>query len=166
MREHDACSAELAIAFDTATQAVVGPWYEATVQNGQLRHAEMGAAMSGDRFAPEGPGAVVMALARAKSVDEDAARWFAELLSCLTTPEELFKRPGVLARVIEIDTRADQPPTPGPKPQRAPRPRRLPSRLAVPSRVVIQPCHAHAAAVRLVHPHPTRRGGLVDPGRR
>ena len=84
------------------------------MQNGQLRLAEMGAAMRGERFAPEGPAAVAMALARAKSVDEDAARWFAELLSCLTMPEELFSRPGVLARVIEIDARADQPPMPGP----------------------------------------------------
>ena len=55
-----------------------------------------------------------MALGRAKSVDEDAARWFAELLSCLTTPAELFSRPGVLARVMEIDARADHPPMPGP----------------------------------------------------
>ena len=114
LREHDAGSAELAVAFDAATQAVIGPWYDATVQNGQLRLAEMGAAVRGEPFAPEGPAAVAMALARAKSVDEDAARWFAELLSCLTMPAELFSRPGVLARVIEIDARADQPPMPGP----------------------------------------------------
>ena len=106
-------SAELAVAFDAATQAVIGPWYDATVHNGQLRLAEMGAAARGEPFAPEGPAAIAiaMALARAKSVDEDAARWFAELLSCLTTPEELFSRPGVLAR--EINARADQPPMPG-----------------------------------------------------
>jgi 2-polyprenyl-6-methoxyphenol hydroxylase-like FAD-dependent oxidoreductase len=114
LREHAAESAELALAFDEATRAVIGPWYDATVQNGQLRLAEMGAAIRGERFAREGPAAVAMALARAKAVDEDAARWFTELLSCLTTPEELFSRPGVLARVIEIDGRADQPAMPGP----------------------------------------------------
>jgi hypothetical protein len=114
LREHDAGSAELAVAFDAATQAVIGPWYEATVQNGQLRLAEMGAAVRGERFAPEGPAAIAAALARATSVDEDAARWFAELLSCLSTPEELFSRPGVLASVMEADARADQPPVPGP----------------------------------------------------
>ena len=114
LREHDAGSAELAVAFDAATQAVIGPWYDATVHNGQLRLAEMGAATCGEPFTPEGPAAIAMALGRAKSVDEDAARWFAELLSCLTTPEELFSRPGVLARVIEIDARADRTPMPGP----------------------------------------------------
>ena len=111
---HDTGSAEMALAFDAATRAVIGPWYDATVQNGQLRLAEMGAAIRGECFAPEGPAAIAMALARAKSVDEDAARWFTELLSCLTTPEELFGRPGVLARVIDIDAHADQPPMPGP----------------------------------------------------
>ena len=58
--------------------------------------------------------AIAMALARAKSVDEDAARWFAELLSCLTMPAELFGRPGVPARVMEIDARVGQSPMPGP----------------------------------------------------
>jgi 2-polyprenyl-6-methoxyphenol hydroxylase-like FAD-dependent oxidoreductase len=103
LREHDAGSAALALAFDAATDSVVGPWYEATVQNGQLRLAEMGAAARGERFAPEGPPAIAMALTRATSVDEDAARWFAELLSCLTTAQELFSRPGVVARVMELD---------------------------------------------------------------
>jgi 2-polyprenyl-6-methoxyphenol hydroxylase-like FAD-dependent oxidoreductase len=32
LREHDAGSAELAVAFDAMTRAVIGPWYEATVQ--------------------------------------------------------------------------------------------------------------------------------------
>ena len=114
LREHAAAPVELALAFDEATQAVIGPWYEATVQNGQLRLAEMGAAVRGEPFAPEGPAAIAMALARAKSVDEQAARWFAELLSCLTMPAELFSRPGVLERVIELGGRADQPPLPGP----------------------------------------------------
>ena len=114
LREHDAGSAELAVAFDAATRAVLGPWYDATVQNGQLRLAEMGAATHGEPFAPEGPASVAMALGRAKSVDEDAARWFTELLSCLTMPAELFSRPGVLARVMEIDARAQVPPLPGP----------------------------------------------------
>jgi 2-polyprenyl-6-methoxyphenol hydroxylase-like FAD-dependent oxidoreductase len=115
LREHDAASTELAVAFDAATQAVIGPWYDATVQNGQLRLAEMGAAVRGEPFSPEGPAAVAMALGRAKSADEDAARWFAELLSCVTTPAELFSRPGVLARVMEIDARLGQPPMPGPE---------------------------------------------------
>jgi len=114
LRHHEAGSTELAVAFDAATEAVIGPWYEATVQNGQLRLAEMGAAVRGEPFAPEGPAAVAMALGRAKSVDEDAARWFVELLSCLTTPDELFSRPGVLARVVDIDTRVDQRAVPGP----------------------------------------------------
>jgi 2-polyprenyl-6-methoxyphenol hydroxylase-like FAD-dependent oxidoreductase len=114
LREHDAGSAELAVAFDAATQAVVGPWYAATVQNGQLRLAEMGAAVRGERFAPEGPAAIATALGRATSVDEDAARWFAELLSCLATPDELFGRPGVVARVMELDAGTNRPATPGP----------------------------------------------------
>jgi hypothetical protein len=114
LREHEPATSDLTLAFDAATQSVIAPWYQATVQNGQLRLAEMAAAVHGRPFAPEGPAAVAMALARAKAVDEDAARWFAELLSCLTTPDELFARPGVLARLMEIDGRGDQAPTPGP----------------------------------------------------
>jgi 2-polyprenyl-6-methoxyphenol hydroxylase-like FAD-dependent oxidoreductase len=114
LREHDAASPDLTVAFDAATKEVIGPWYDATVQNGQLRIAEMGAAVRGEPFAPEGPASVAMALGRAKSVDEDAARWFAELLSCLTMPAELFSRPGVLARVMEIDASVGQSPMPGP----------------------------------------------------
>ena len=49
LREHDARSAELAVAYDAATRKVIGPWYDATVQNGQLRLAEMGAAACGER---------------------------------------------------------------------------------------------------------------------
>jgi 2-polyprenyl-6-methoxyphenol hydroxylase-like FAD-dependent oxidoreductase len=114
MREHEPTSAPFAAAFDDATREIIGPWYDATVQSGQLRIAEMGAARRGEPFAPEGPAAVAMALARAKSVDEDAARWFAELLSCLSTPTELFSRPGVLARVMEIDAQCSAAQVPGP----------------------------------------------------
>ena len=114
LREHDAEPTELVLAFDAATRAVIGPWYDATVQNGQLRLAEMAAAVHGEPFAPEGPGAIAMALGRARSVDADAARWFSELLSCLTLPVELFSRPGVLARVMEIDAGNDHPSLPGP----------------------------------------------------
>ena len=69
LREHDAEPTELVLAFDAATRAVIGPWYDATVQNGQLRLAEMAAAVHGEPFAPEGPAAIAMALGRAKSVD-------------------------------------------------------------------------------------------------
>lgn len=115
LREHDAGSAEMVVAFDASTQDVIGPWYDATVQNGQLRLAEMGAAVRGEQLSVEGPAAIAMALGRARSVDEEAARWFVELLSCLTLPQELFSRPGVLERVIELDPG----PTPPPGPDRA-----------------------------------------------
>ncbi len=74
----------------------------------------MAASIRGDDFAPEGPAAVALALLRAKAVDEEAARWFAELLSCLTLPAELFTRPGLLERVMEIDSRIGHTPPPGP----------------------------------------------------
>jgi len=44
-REHEAESTEQAVAFDAATRAAIAPWYEATVQNGQLRRLRR----SGDR---------------------------------------------------------------------------------------------------------------------
>ncbi len=114
LRVHDAASADLVVAFEDVTDGVLGPWYKATVENGQLRLAEMGASVRGEVFAPEGPAAVAQALVRAKAVDETAARWFAELLSCLALPAELFTRPGVLERVMEIDSRIGHASPPGP----------------------------------------------------
>ena len=55
---------------------------------------------------------------RERSVENDPAHKElappAELLACLTTPEELFSRPGVAARVIDIDARTEHKPIHGP----------------------------------------------------
>ena len=60
---------------------------------------------------PGGPAAIAMALARAKSVDEDLARWFAELLSCLTTPKSCSVGP--VCSPVRSMPEPDQPPMPG-----------------------------------------------------
>jgi hypothetical protein len=87
LREHDAGSAELGGRLRHRDAGGHRPVVRGDGANGHLRLAEMGAAVRGEPFAVEGPAAIAIALGRAKSVDEDAARWFAELLSCLTMPE-------------------------------------------------------------------------------
>ena len=126
LREHDVANAQLAVAFEEATQAVLGPWYDATVQNGHLRIAEMGAAARGEPFAPEGPAAVAMALAHAKSVDEGAAGWSVRRTALLLDDASGAVQPAWGAPACHRDRRQRRPPAATrPRPRRAPRPRGL-----------------------------------------
>ena len=71
----------------------------------------MQAAIDGVALEPTPEAQIAGALAGATAFDADALRWFLELLACLTLPMELFARPGVFERVLEL---APQVPPPAP----------------------------------------------------
>jgi 2-polyprenyl-6-methoxyphenol hydroxylase-like FAD-dependent oxidoreductase len=101
---------ELSLAFDAATTEQVEPWHEATRQLDHERIAEMRAAIEGGTVEPTPESQIGAALAVASATDPDAMRWFAEIVMCLATPAEIFARPGVFERVIELATETPPPP--------------------------------------------------------
>jgi len=92
----------LALAFHEATLEQLDPWHQATKDLDRGRIAEMRAAIDGVPLEPTPEGQIAAALAGATAFDADALRWFGELLTCLTLPMELFARPGVFERVLEL----------------------------------------------------------------
>jgi 2-polyprenyl-6-methoxyphenol hydroxylase-like FAD-dependent oxidoreductase len=111
VRQHLADPAALAIAFHEATVEQLDPWHQATKELDHGRIAEMQAAIDGVPLEPTPEAQIAGALAGATAFDADALRWFLELLTCLTLPMELFARPGVFERVLEL---APQVPPPAP----------------------------------------------------
>ncbi|HVA71169.1 MAG TPA: FAD-dependent oxidoreductase [Acidimicrobiales bacterium] len=108
---------ELATAWDETTRREAVPWHDATVQFDRVRGPEVEALRLGEPD-PHDPSDSSVAVARAFSsaahYDPQVLAWSSELGSCLTQPSELFARPGVIERVLEV---AGQNPTyviPGP----------------------------------------------------
>ena len=115
VRDHLDRPAELALAFDAATEADVRPWHEATAatrprpdrraaRGDRRRHAR---ARRPTRRSPPRS-------ANAAATDEDALRWFVEMLTCLALPMEVMSRPGVFERVLELAADPQPPPPYGP----------------------------------------------------
>jgi 2-polyprenyl-6-methoxyphenol hydroxylase-like FAD-dependent oxidoreductase len=102
VRHHGTDPVELALAFDAATAEQLDPWHQATREIDRGRIEEMRAAIDGRELVATPEGQIAAALAGAGAFDEDAVRWFAELATCLTLPTELFSRPGVFDRVLEL----------------------------------------------------------------
>jgi 2-polyprenyl-6-methoxyphenol hydroxylase-like FAD-dependent oxidoreductase len=103
--EHDD-PARLVDAFDEATERELTPWYRATVAFDRARLAEINAIRSGDEPPPPAPGDVAArvraALPLAMSRDADVFRAGLEIASCLALPQEVFARPGLAQRVLEV----------------------------------------------------------------
>lgn len=102
--EHLGDPLALSLAFDAATAERVEPWHLATRRVDHDRIAEMRAATEGRPPERTPESQVAAALAAAAASDPDAVRWFVEIIMCLATPEEIFARPGVFERVIELAT--------------------------------------------------------------
>jgi 2-polyprenyl-6-methoxyphenol hydroxylase-like FAD-dependent oxidoreductase len=100
----------LSAAFDAATAEHVDPWHAATRQMDHERIAEMRAATEGRTPEPTPEAQVGAALAAATATDPDAVRWFSEMIMCLATPAEIFARPGVFERVLELAAATPPPP--------------------------------------------------------
>jgi 2-polyprenyl-6-methoxyphenol hydroxylase-like FAD-dependent oxidoreductase len=114
VREHLADPAALALAFHAATVEQLDPWHQATKDLDRARIAEMRATIEGSELEPTPEAQIAAALAGATSFDADALRWFSELLTCLTLPMELFARPGVFERVLELAPQVPPPAQYGP----------------------------------------------------
>jgi len=106
VREHADAPARLADAFDEATERELTPWYRATVAFDRARLAEIDAIRNGGE--PPAPasddvaGLIRMALPVAMSRDADVFRAGMEISSCLALPQEVFARPGMATRVLEV----------------------------------------------------------------
>jgi 2-polyprenyl-6-methoxyphenol hydroxylase-like FAD-dependent oxidoreductase len=113
--EHGHNPVELALGHDAMTGSRLVPWYTSTVKGDRLRTGEITAAINGMPPPPvQGPGA---ALAVAMTHDATLFRAGLEIVSLLALPEEVFARPGVVDRVMEL---ADvHPPVQPPCPSRA-----------------------------------------------
>jgi 2-polyprenyl-6-methoxyphenol hydroxylase-like FAD-dependent oxidoreductase len=120
----DVASAELgdplgfAQAFDELTEREHTPWYRATVAVDRARIAEMEAIRNG--LEPPGPAnfeaGLGPALDAAAPHDADVFRAMLEIVGCHTLPSEVFARPGMVERVVELAE--EHPPVVWPAPSR------------------------------------------------
>jgi hypothetical protein len=116
VHEHVEEPAEFADAWDTVTEAEFTPWYRATVAVDRARLAEIEALRS-DREPPTSADAAAAVRARfpvAAARDPDLFRAFMEIVGCLTLPTEVFARPGLADRVLELTEQSETRPPPGP----------------------------------------------------
>jgi 2-polyprenyl-6-methoxyphenol hydroxylase-like FAD-dependent oxidoreductase len=106
VRDHHDDPAGLVDAFDEATEREVTPWYRATVAFDRARLAQIDAIRGGTEPpvpAPEDVAARVRtALPVAMGRDPDVFRAGLEISSCLALPQEVFGRPGMAQRVLEV----------------------------------------------------------------
>jgi 2-polyprenyl-6-methoxyphenol hydroxylase-like FAD-dependent oxidoreductase len=100
VRQHMHDPVELARAHDRMTQARVTPWYTFTVGSDRARTAQITAAVQGRPAPlPTGPSA---ALGVAMLHDPTLFRAAMEIIGLLTHPQEVFARPGLIDRVMEL----------------------------------------------------------------
>ena len=107
---------ELVEAWDAVTEEEFMPWYRATVATDRARLAEMEAIRSGvERPPPDDAASAVRArFPVAAGRDPDLFRAFMEIVGCLTLPVDVFARPGLAERVLELVGPDELSPAPGP----------------------------------------------------
>jgi 2-polyprenyl-6-methoxyphenol hydroxylase-like FAD-dependent oxidoreductase len=103
--------AGLAVAFAAGSRDTVEPFYRAQVAADRVRVAQMRAAAEGT--APPPPDAAWARLSNAAMHDGVLFRALVEVIGCLATPEEVYARPEVVARLAASAAPAGPPP-PGP----------------------------------------------------
>jgi 2-polyprenyl-6-methoxyphenol hydroxylase-like FAD-dependent oxidoreductase len=105
-------------AYDEMTERELTPWYRGTVTVDRARLAEMEALRNG----LEAPGprdfrdGLGRALDAAAPHDPEVFRGMLEIVGCLTLPNEVFGRPGMVDRVVELAE--EHPPIQWPGPSR------------------------------------------------
>ena len=109
VREHGDDPRDFAAAWRAATEDGLARWYRATVAVDRARLAELEAVRSGRTPEPpqDAAGAVRAALPVAMGRDPDVFRAGLEIIGCLTLPEDVFARPGLAQRVLEIASDAN-----------------------------------------------------------
>lgn len=106
--------AELALAFDHATESTMGPWHEATTAVDRQRVTEMRALLSGEEYEPDDAAKITALLMSAAPSDAIAARTFGEIFSCFALPNDVLARPGVFEHVLGLADTVNVEPPPGP----------------------------------------------------
>jgi len=107
---------EFAHAWDAVTEAELTPWYRATVATDRARLAEMDALRKGVEL-PQSDDPATAVRARfplAAGRDPDLFRSFMEIVGCLTLPGDVFSRPGLAERVLELTDPGEARRAPGP----------------------------------------------------
>jgi 2-polyprenyl-6-methoxyphenol hydroxylase-like FAD-dependent oxidoreductase len=106
----------LAEAWDEATERELTPWYRSTVTTDRARIAEIEALRNG--LEPPGPpsfeAGLVASLFRVMPLDAELLRAGLEIIGCLALPEEVFARPGIVDKVVELAEANPPQPMPGP----------------------------------------------------
>ncbi len=93
---------ELAESWYDATMETVEPWYRGTLSFDQGRLAQMHAEMAGAPFEPEPEYEMTMALQTAALKDPEMLRTFLDIAGVIDAPANVFARPGLFERVIEL----------------------------------------------------------------
>jgi 2-polyprenyl-6-methoxyphenol hydroxylase-like FAD-dependent oxidoreductase len=111
----DASAAELAVRWADRTEAVLEPWYRATLAADRARLAEVERDRAGASRPPDDrAGTLAKALAAGARRDPDVLRDLLEIVSMLALPSEVFGRPGAAERALAAGSGAPQYPLPGP----------------------------------------------------
>ena len=116
VRDHLGDPHGFAEAWDAVTEAEFTPWYRATITVDRARIAEIDSIRTGAPVSPpDDPGAAVRAALPAAILhDPDVFRAVMEIVGCLTLPQEVFARPNLAERVLELAAANEAPPTRGP----------------------------------------------------
>jgi flavin-dependent dehydrogenase len=93
---------ELARSWYDATMATVEPWYRGTLTFDRGRLDEIHAQIDGRAFEPGPEYEMTLALQAAAGKDPEMLRTFLDIAGVVETPEEVFARPGLFERVIEL----------------------------------------------------------------
>jgi hypothetical protein len=82
--------------------ATVEPWYRGTLSFDQGRLAQIHAEMAGKPFEPTPEYEMTMALQAAAGKDPEMLRTFLDIAGVIDAPEQVFARPGLFEKVIEL----------------------------------------------------------------
>jgi hypothetical protein len=95
--------AAFAEAFHAATAETVEPWYRATLATDRHRLAEIESGIRGETYDPQDPEyQLEKALEAAVSQDPDCLRALLDIALVLRTPEEVFARPGLRDKTLQL----------------------------------------------------------------
>ncbi|MEU2348136.1 FAD-dependent oxidoreductase [Modestobacter sp. NPDC049651] len=104
-----------AVRWDAALELELVPWYRTTLAVDRGRLAEMRADRDGaPATAPPGAPGLGAALGQAAGQDADLFRALLEVIGCLTLPSEVFRRPGLADRALQLAGDRPAPGLPGP----------------------------------------------------
>jgi hypothetical protein len=107
--------AAFAEAFHSATAETVEPWYRTTLATDRHRRGEIEAGIRGATYDPQDPQyQLEKALDAAVPQDPDCLRASLDIRLVLRTPEEVFARPGLRDKTLQLGSgwREAQPPGP------------------------------------------------------